>query len=274
VRAGNAAVTQTQLDVYGELLDGAHLWLKSGDSIDDDTWRFLKGVVDQAAERWREPDQGLWEMRGRARHFVYSKVMCWLALSRGVTIAEEFGFDCQRARWAQTRDEIRLDIDRHGVDPDRGCFVQAYGSHELDASLLRLPIIGFVRADDPRMLRTIDLIRAELSVGPLVRRYQTHSSGDGVGGSEGAFLMASFWLVDALSMAGRVQEAEDVYAQLLTLANDVGLYSEECDLYSHEALGNFPQAFTHLSLINAAEQLRRARGPEDATRTMGERHRD
>jgi GH15 family glucan-1,4-alpha-glucosidase len=271
VRAGNDAYTQTQLDVYGEILDAAHLWLQVDDGLDDDFWRFLQGVVNQAAERWHEPDQGLWEMRGPPRHFVYSKVMCWLALERGINLARDHGRECNVDGWIQCRDRIRADIEEKGIDAKRGCFVQAYGTRDLDASLLRLPLVGFVRADDPRMTRTIDAIRQELAVGPLLRRYLEHVD-DGLPAGEGAFLMASFWLVDVLSMANRVSEAEELYGQLLALANDVGLFSEECDLYTHEPLGNFPQAFTHLSLINAAEQLRRARGPEDAGQAVAERH--
>ena len=259
VRVGNGAATQTQLDVYGELLSAAHLWREAGSSTTTDGWKFLHGLVDIASERWREPDHGLWEMRGEPQHFVYSKVMCWVALSRGIELAEAEGHACDLPRWTAARDEIRESVETLGIDTERGCFVQAYGSKELDASLLRLPMLGFVEAKDPRMRATVEAIQSDLSVGPLIRRYRTDRSDDGVGGAEGTFLMAAFWMVDVLAMSGRFDEADALYAELVALANDVGLYSEQYDPESRQQLGNFPQAFTHIAQINAAEQLRRCR---------------
>jgi len=272
VRVGNAAAHQTQLDVYGELLQAAHLWVGLEKHPDEDEWRFLSDLVEAAARRWPEPDRGLWETRGEPRHFVYSKVMCWVALDCGLRIAERIGARCDRERWQSVRDQIRRSVEENGVDRERGCFVQAYGSRELDASLLRLPIVGFVPVDDPRMRATLEAVREDLAVGPLVRRYRSEQAGDGLPAGEGAFLMASFWLVDALAMAGRDDEAAELYRELLALGNDVGLYSEECDLETRELLGNFPQAFTHVALITAADQLRRLRSEHGAGRSLAERH--
>ena len=271
VRVGNSAATQTQLDVYGELLDAASLWLRVSHGLTDDGWRFLRGLVDVACERWREPDRGLWEVRGEPQHFVYSKVMCWLAVARGIQIADEERLPCDRARWIATRDQIRKSVEQHGVDRERRCFVQAYGSHEVDACLLRLPIVGFVPPDDPRMRATLAAVREDLSMGPLVRRYRTQRTEDGLDGGEGAFLMASFWLVDVLAMSGELDEAERLYRELLTLSNEVGLFAEEYDPTRREQLGNFPQAFTHIALIAAAEQLRLSRKNGGAKKPLAHR---
>lgn len=271
VRVGNGAATQTQLDVYGCLLDAAHLWIRTDNVLTPDGWRFLRGLVEMARMRWSEPDRGLWEIRSEPQHFVYSKVMCWLAVHRGIQIAEEQSLPCDLDDWKATRDLIRKSIEANGVDDERGCFVQAYGSKELDASLLRLPIVGFVEAADPRMRATIAAIREDLAVGPLIRRYRPDRSADGVSGGEGSFLMASFWLVDVLTMAGEIGDAEALYRELLELANDVGLLSEEYDPRTRELLGNFPQAFTHISLITAAEQIRRFREGDGDGRSLAER---
>ena len=271
-RAGNDAARQRQLDVYGELLNVAHLWRRAGSEITDDGWRFLRSLVEAACAQWKERDRGLWEVRGAPRHFVESKVMCWVALDRGVAAAEERGLACEVERWRDERERIRAAIEREGVDPERGCFVQSFGSREVDAGLLLLPMVGFVDADDPRMRKTVEVIERELSDGLLVRRYRPGASDDGFRSGEGAFLMASFWLVDVLSMQGRVDEAESRFQKLLALANDVGLLSEEYDIERRELLGNFPQAFSHMALINTAEQLRRARagvGHKSATSERG-----
>ncbi len=261
VRVGNGATRQTQLDVYGSLLDAAHVWSAVRDAPPE-MRRLIRGMVEEAVRRWKEKDRGIWEMRGAPRHFVYSKAMCWLAIRRGVQLlqdAPEVRHDL--ARWRRTAETIRRSIERHGVDPRRGCFVQAYGSTDLDASLLRLPLIGFVSADDPRMIATVEAIRKKLSEGPLLRRYDNRAGGDGFPGREGAFLLASFWLVDVLTMQGRLDEAGAQFARLLDYGNDLGLFSEEYDLKRHQALGNFPQAYTHVALITAAEQLRQAATP-------------
>ncbi len=271
VRVGNGAAQQQQLDVYGELLNAAHLWRRSGARINDDGWRFLRSLVEGACAHWREPDRGLWEVRGEPRHFVESKVMCWVALQRGTQAAEERGLPADLARWRRERDAVREAIDREGVDPERGCFVQSFGSRELDASLLLLPIVGFVDPDDPRMIATVKAIEEDLCDGLLVRRYRPASAADGFKSGEGAFLMASFWLVDVLSMQGRRAEAEERFRGLLALANDVGLLSEEYDAERGELLGNFPQAFSHMALINSAEQLHRARSGGEHKLALTER---
>ncbi|HSQ63531.1 MAG TPA: glycoside hydrolase family 15 protein [Polyangiaceae bacterium] len=271
VRVGNGAARQRQLDVYGELLNAAHLWRRAGTGVTEDGWRFLRGLVDAACAHWNEPDRGLWEVRGEPRHFVESKVMCWVALERGVRAAEELGLACDLERWRSVREEIRSTIERKGVDPGHGGFVQSFGSREVDASLLLLPIVGFVDANDPRMRATVDAIERDLCDGLLVRRYRPGAAPDGLHGGEGAFLMASFWLVDVLAMQGRLAEAESRFQRLLALANDVGLFSEECDLSSRELLGNFPQAFTHMAVINSAEQLYRLRSGGDHKCSVTER---
>ena len=265
VRVGNGAATQSQLDVYGELLGAANLWRLAGSEMTDDGWRSIKGLVDLACVRWREPDHGLWEMRGELQHFVYSKAMCWLAVSRGIALAEAQGVHEEIDRWRAVRDEIHQSIDTHGIDPKRGCYVQSYGSTALDASLLRLPILGFIPIDEPRAQATIAAVREDLSVGSLLRRYRPEETDDGVSGGEGSFLMASFWLVDVLVMSGKLDEAESLYRELTALSNDVGLFAEQYDAVAQEQLGNFPQAFTHISQIMAAEQIRRCRAGGDRT---------
>jgi GH15 family glucan-1,4-alpha-glucosidase len=254
VRVGNAAASQRQLDVFGELLDFWHLSARMGTKISGDEWRFLRGLVEAASALWQEPDQGLWEMRGPPRHFVHSKVMCWVALDRGIELAEAHDLPGDVDGWRQTREEIRAVVERRGVDPERGCFVQAFDTRELDASLLLLPIVGFVHADEPRMRATVEHIERELGVdGVLVRRYRRQVD-DGLPGDEGYFLMTSFWLVEVLAMQGRLAEAEARFSRLLELGNDVHLFAEE---YRPDVghLGNFPQAFTHVALIGAAQQL-------------------
>jgi GH15 family glucan-1,4-alpha-glucosidase len=272
VRLGNGAASQTQLDLYGELLDAIHLWRSAGKPLNEDGWGFLRNVIEVVSRRWTEPDHGLWETRGEPRHFTYSKAMCWLALDRGISAVErERRFEGDLDRWRATRDAIRSAIDRGGVDPARGCFVQSFGSTEIDSSLLRLPLIGFVDATDPRMCATVDAIMEELSVGRLLRRYRPRELSDGLGTEEGAFFMTSFWLVDVLTMQGRLDEAVALFEHLLTLGNDLGLFSEEFDPVGHELLGNFPQAFSHVSLITAAQQIERCRAAGRNTRPMAER---
>ncbi|BDG02862.1 glucoamylase [Anaeromyxobacter oryzae] len=258
VRVGNAATAQRQLDAFGELLDLWHLAVHLGSAVSDDEWRFLRGLVEAARVLWKKPDQGLWEMRGPPRHFVHSKVMCWVALDRGIELAESRQLHCDLDGWREARAEIRQVVEQRGVDPERGCFVQAFESRELDASLLLLPIVGFVDAGDPRMRATVARIEEELGVdGLLVRRYRS-TVGDGLSGEEGYFLMASFWLVEVLAMQGRIEEAEARFRRLLELGNDVHLFAEEYQPgVGH--LGNFPQAFTHIAIIGAAQQLADAR---------------
>jgi GH15 family glucan-1,4-alpha-glucosidase len=259
VRVGNAAARQTQLDVYGELLELAWRWHQRGRSPDDDYWRFLIALVDAAADRWQEPDRGLWEFRGEPRPFVHSKVLCWVALDRGVKLAEECLRQAPSRRWAKVRDEIRTAVEHDGYDPDRGVFVQSFGSKELDAALLLLPSVDFVAYDDPRMLRTADAIRSDLDDGNgLILRYRTD---DHLDGQEGAFVTCSFWLAECLARQGRVQDARELFDRVSSCGSDLGLFSEEYDSHSGELLGNFPQGLSHLSHIAAAVALAQPYGP-------------
>jgi GH15 family glucan-1,4-alpha-glucosidase len=252
VRIGNAAARQHQHDVYGELLDLAWSWHRQGHSPDADDWRFLVELVNAAAERWRTPDRGIWELRGRARHLVHSKAMCWVALDRGLRLAADLGFPAPVARWTATRAAIRAAVERRGYDPERGVFTQAFGRAELDAALLLLPSVGFVAWDDPRMLRTVDAVRRELEVDGLLLRYRT---ADGLEGTEGTFVACTFWLAECLARQGRAAEARAAFATASATANDLGLLAEEFDPATGTLLGNFPQALTHLSHIAAAVAL-------------------
>jgi GH15 family glucan-1,4-alpha-glucosidase len=252
VRIGNAAAHQQQHDVYGELLDLAWAWHQRGKTPDADDWRFLVELVNAAADRWRIPDRGIWELRGHPRHLVHSKVMCWVALDRGLRLAEEVGLPAPVGRWTATRAAIRAAVQRHGYDPGRGVFTQAFDRPELDAALLLLPAVGFVAWDDPRMLRTVDAVRAELEVGGLLLRYRTP---DGLEGAEGAFVACTFWLAECLARQHRTAQAEAAFARASATANDLGLFAEEFDLATGTLLGNFPQALTHLSHITAAVAL-------------------
>jgi GH15 family glucan-1,4-alpha-glucosidase len=255
VRIGNAAARQHQHDVYGELLDLAWSWHQRGKTPDADGWRFLVELVNAAAERWRTPDRGIWELRGRPRHLVHSKVMCWVALDRGLRLAGEVGFPAPVGRWAAARSAIRAAVDRHGFDPARGVFTQTFDRPELDAALLLLPSTGFVAWDDPRMRRTVDAIRPELEVDGLLLRYRAP---DGLEGAEGVFVACSFWLAECLARQGRATQARAAFASASATANDLGLFAEEYDPATGRLLGNFPQALTHLSHITAAVALEQA----------------
>jgi GH15 family glucan-1,4-alpha-glucosidase len=250
VRVGNAASTQRQLDVYGELLDLAWRWHEAGHTPTADYWRFLVGLVNDACRLWKQPDQGIWEMRGRPRHFVLSKAMCWVAVDRGLRLVETSGHRGPIRKWKAARDEIRRAVERKGYDRERGVFTQVFGEARTDASLLLLPIYGFVAFDDPRMVRTVRAIRQELEVGGLVRRYAPLT--DGLEGTEGAFLACSFWLAECLARQRLLHEARKVFRKAVSAANDLGLFSEEYDPRRGEMLGNFPQGLSHLSLISAA----------------------
>ena len=260
VRVGNAASEQLQLDVYGEMLDLAWRWHQRGRSPDDDYWRFLLGLVDTAAERWDEPDRGLWEIRGAPRHFVHSKVMCWAALDRGIRLAEECLRQAPLARWRKVRQKIADSVDGNGVDSERNCFVQAYGTSELDASLLLLPSVDFVAYDDPRMIATADAVSEALDDDGLLRRYRAT---DGLGGDEGVFVACTFWLAECLAYQGRTNLARAAYDRATATATDLELYAEEYDPRNREALGNFPQGLSHLSHIAAAVALARTRPPSN-----------
>jgi GH15 family glucan-1,4-alpha-glucosidase len=255
VRVGNAAARQLQLDVFGELAELTWRWHERGHSPDDDYWRFFLDIGNEVAERWREPDSGLWELRGEPRHFVHSKVMCWAALDRGVRLAEESLRQAPLTRWRRERDAIRAEVERRGYEKRRGIFVQAFGSEALDAALLLLPRVGFVDYRDERMIRTVDAIRDQLSVDGFLLRYRRD---DGQSEPEGAFLACSFWLAECLARQARLEEATAVFDCALAASNDVGLFSEEFDSERREQLGNFPQALTHLSHIAAAVALSEA----------------
>jgi GH15 family glucan-1,4-alpha-glucosidase len=252
VRIGNAAARQHQHDVYGELLDLAWAWHQRGKTPGADDWRFLSELVNEAAQRWKSPDRGIWELRGRPRHLVHSKVMCWVAVDRGLRLADELGLPAPVDHWRSTLAAIRAAVERHGFDPGRGVFTQAFDRPELDAALLLLPSTGFVAWDDPRMRQTVDAVRRELEVDGLLLRYQAP---DGLEGTEGAFVACTFWLAECLARQGRTAEATAAFARASATANDLGLFAEEFDPASGTLLGNFPQALTHLSHITAAVAL-------------------
>jgi alpha,alpha-trehalase len=250
VRVGNGAWSQRQLDVYGELLDAAHRLMEQLGELDEPTARFLVQVADAAAARWNDTDQGIWEIRGEPRHFLYSKLMCWVALDRAISLAPALHAEDRVERWTAIREEIRSAILERGWSERARAFTQSFGSDDLDASNLMMPIVGFLAANDPRMLATIHATRDRLTdERGLVFRYLAE---DGLPGSEGTFLLCTFWLAQALAMAGEVGEARGVFERAAGFANDVGLLSEEVDETSGELLGNFPQAFSHIGLINAA----------------------
>ena len=254
VRIGNGAYSQFQLDVFGELLDTVWVYRRHGGEIDDGFWDFLGRVAGAVIERWREPDQGIWEIRGEPRHFTYSKVMAWVALDRVVRIAELDGLEGALDEWRAERDELRELIEREGVDGG-GAFVQSFGDGgKLDASNLMIPIVGFVDHDDPRARATVERIAAELSADGFVYRYITDGV-DGLSGDEATFAICSFWLVECLARAGEGARARELFERLLGFCNDVGLLAEEIDPASGELLGNFPQAFSHVGLIQAAIAL-------------------
>src|SRR5215204_5595399 len=246
VRAGNAAANQLQLDAYGTLLELTWRWHQRGNSPDDDYWRFLMELVENAAKLWSKPDHGIWETRGKPRHFVHSKVMCWAALDRGLRLAEECMRKAPVKKWEKTRDEIRAAVEGEGYDKERGVFVQSFGSKQLDAALLLLPKVDFVDYKDERMVRTAEAIRNELDNDGLVRRYRLKSR------EEGAFVACSFWLVECLARQDRFDEARHVFDRAVAAGNDLGLFSEEYDTRQDELLGNFPQGLSHLSHITAA----------------------
>ncbi len=260
VRLGNAAYDQLQLDLYGAVLDAAYLYNKYGAPLDYDLWKNLRGVLNWLSENWRRPDEGMWEVRGGRQHFVSSKVMCWVALERATRISRQRGLPAGEGRWLQERDDVYEEIMQAGWNPERKSFIQHYGSDALDASLLLMPLIKFVGPTDPRWLATLDRIQDELSYDTLVDRYRIEeAASDGFTGTEGSFSLCSFWLVECLTRAGRLEEARLALDKMFSYANHLGLYAEEIGR-TGEALGNFPQAFTHLSLISAAVHLDRALG--------------
>jgi GH15 family glucan-1,4-alpha-glucosidase len=257
VRAGNAASKQLQLDVFGEVLDALYQARADGIPPDDNAWAVLLKLLAWLEDGWRLEDCGMWEVRGPLRHFTHSKVMAWVAFDRAIRLHEEFGRQGPVVRWHALRDEIRAEVLAHAWSEDRQAFTQSFGSDELDASLLLMPIVGFLPATDERVVATVDAIRRELSVDGLVLRYRPgeDATDDGLPGDEGVFLPCSFWLVEVLALQGRVDEARELFERLLDLRNDVGLLSEEYDPVANRQLGNVPQAFTHLALVDAAIAL-------------------
>jgi GH15 family glucan-1,4-alpha-glucosidase len=254
VRVGNGAATQLQLDIYGEVIDSVYLYNKYGEPIPYDAWMSLTGVIDWLCENWDQPDEGIWETRGGRQNFTYSRLMCWVAFERAIRIARQRGLPGDLVRWLAVRDRITGQIMERGWNSERRAFVQHYGSDVLDASLLLMPMVKFIAPKDPRWLSTLDAIGRELVADSLVYRYNVRASPDGVDGDEGTFSICSFWYVEALARAGHLDEARLAFEKMLTYANHLGLYSEEIGP-SGEALGNFPQAFTHLALISAAVNL-------------------
>lgn len=259
VRIGNEAYQQLQLDIYGELMDSVYLFNKYGTPISYDLWVNLRRLLNWVCDHWQDPDDGIWETRGGRQLFVYSKLMCWVALDRGLRLADKRSFPADRERWLHTRDRIYEEIMAKGWNPARCAFVQAYESQALDASLLLMPLVFFVSPTDPRMLATVEAIQRELVSDSLVHRYNLDRAPDGLPGEEGTFSICTFWLVEALTRAGRLEEARLLFEKMLGYANHLGLYAEQIGPHG-EALGNYPQAFTHLSLISAAHNLDRALG--------------
>jgi GH15 family glucan-1,4-alpha-glucosidase len=257
VRVGNAAYGQLQLDVYGEVMDALHQGRQGGVSRSLDWWGLQKALIKHLATVWEQPDQGMWEVRGGPQHFTYSKIMAWVAVDRAIKSAEDFGRDGVVEQWRALRDQIHAEVCEKGFDPQVGAFVQAYGSKLLDASALMIPVVGFLPPDDPRVRGTVEQIEKHLIVDGLVLRYDSQATDDGLPAGEGAFLACSFWLADNYVLQGRLQEARRLFERLLSLRNDVGLLAEEYDPRTKRQLGNFPQAFSHIALVNAAFNLGR-----------------
>jgi GH15 family glucan-1,4-alpha-glucosidase len=262
VRIGNAASNQLQLDIYGALMDSVYLFNKHATPISYDLWVDLRRILNWLCDNWQKPDSGIWEMRNRTQNFVYSKMMCWVALDRGIRLADKRGFPADVERWRKSRDTIYEEIMKKGWDEKRQAFVQSYENKELDASSLLMPLVFFVSPTDPRMLKTLDAIKLYLASDHLVHRYRPVESEDGLRGEEGTFSLCTFWLVEALTRAGRLEEARIVFERMLGYANHLGLYSEEIGPRGN-ALGNFPQAFTHFAMISAAVNLDKALGSSE-----------
>jgi GH15 family glucan-1,4-alpha-glucosidase len=259
VRIGNSAAHQLQLDIYGELVDAVYLYNKYGAPISHEDWSQVTRIVDWVCANWDQPDEGIWEVRGGRRHFTYSRLMCWVAVERAVRIARQRGLPADIVRWLATRDAIYGQIMERGWNAQRGAFVQHYDNDVLDASLLLMPLVKFIAPTDPRWLQTLDGISEELVSDSLVYRYNTEASPDGLRGEEGTFSICTFWYVEALARAGRLDEARLALEKMFTYANHLGLYAEQIGPTGQQ-LGNFPQAFTHLALISAAWNLDKALG--------------
>jgi GH15 family glucan-1,4-alpha-glucosidase len=263
VRIGNAASSQFQLDVFGEVMDSLHFARRVGLEPDKNTWRVQTALTDFVESAWQSPDQGIWEVRGPRRHFTHSKIMAWVALDRAVKGVERFGLEGPIARWRAARDQIHAEICAQGFDATLNSFVQYYGSKDVDASLLMIPLVGFLPASDPRMISTVKAIEERLVAGGFVSRYAAAPHVDGLPPGEGAFIACTFWLADNLALQGRVNEARALFERCLAIRNDVGLLSEQYDRAGRRLVGNFPQAFSHVGLINTARNLSRGGGPAE-----------
>jgi GH15 family glucan-1,4-alpha-glucosidase len=277
VRVGNAASRQIQLDVYGEIMDAMHLALQSGVERDPAAWALQRTLIEHLETIWRDPDEGIWEVRGPRRHFTHSKVMAWVAFDRAIKIAEQFHEEAPLERWRAARSAVHAEVCREGWNAQRGAFTQYYGSDEMDASLLMIPLVGFLPANDARVAATVAAIEQDLLRDGLLLRYPHHERSEQVDGlppGEGAFLPCTFWLADTYALQGRHDEARRTFEHVASLANDLGLLSEEYDTHARRLVGNFPQAFSHVSLVNAADNIsvghagpaedRQARAHEDA----------
>jgi len=261
VRIGNAATRQVQLDVYGEIMDAMHQARRAGIEPDETAWALQRAVMDHLEGAWEQPDQGIWEVRGKRRHFTHSKVMAWVAMDRAVKAVEQFRLEGPLKRWQTVRDAIHEQVCRDGYHRDRHTFVQYYGSASVDASLLMIPLVGFLPASDPRVRGTVQAIEADLMEDGLVRRYTASTEVDGLPPGEGIFLACTFWLADNWHLMGDPAKARAIFEHLLTLRNDVGLLAEEYDPRARRLVGNFPQAFSHVGLVNSAYNLSRTHGP-------------
>jgi GH15 family glucan-1,4-alpha-glucosidase len=267
VRTGNGAHSQLQLDVYGELLDVLWQATRAGTPPSTNAWSLATLLLEVLERRWREPDEGIWEVRGPRRHFTHSKVLCWVAFDRAIAMVEHAGYEGPVDRWREIRDEIHTEVLTKGYDEELGAFTQCFGVSELDASVLMIPLVGFLPGDDPRVKSTVDVIERELTRDGFVLRYvPTDPMIDGIGEPEGVFLPCSFWMVEALELAGRGDAARALFDRLLALANDLGLFAEEYEPGAKQFLGNYPQAFTHLALVAAAHTLAPDRSPMQSRR--------
>jgi GH15 family glucan-1,4-alpha-glucosidase len=270
VRVGNDAHRQIQLDVYGELMDAIHQARQHQLTATEPGWALQLALLDHLEEIWRDPDESIWEVRGGAQHFTFSKVMAWVAFDRAIHAVERHGLEGPVERWRALRSEIHADVCRRGFDRTLGSFVQAYDSQALDASLLLIPLVGFLPSDDPRVAGTISAIEQRLLVDGFVLRYDTYEKVDGLPPGEGAFLACSFWLVDAYVLQGRLTEARELFERLLEVRNDLGLLSEEYDPKDRRQIGNFPQAFSHVALVISAFNLSRADKPAEKLARIAE----
>jgi len=261
VRVGNEASIQCQLDIFGEMMDAFHIARKHEVDPIDEAWQLQRVLLDYLESRWDEPDLGIWEMRGSKRQFTHSKVMAWVAMDRAVKAVRRFGLDGPVDHWRALLDQIHMDVCRQGFDAERNSFVQYYGGTALDGALLMMALVGFLPADDPRIVGTVEAIRNELVADGFVRRYETGDDNDGLAGGEGVFLPCSFWLADNLALMGRDEQAKRLFERLLAIRSPVGLLAEEYDSSAQRLIGNYPQAFSHIALINTAYNLSSSRGP-------------